>query len=180
VLDTGTSTSKRAPFDKQDAPFEGLAVFEFNIRKQKREKPFEVTLAGGWEAIDNGNWLMLVPPSFPVGLDIYEMGSYSADGEEKGSDLLKRVPAEVALEWAQRVRKDASLEDLKTAKVGVHEALFFESMVPSQLGKDVRWRQWVFMIDNQCYFAISTILPEFDMEIFPDVEKMLASFRAKK
>lgn len=48
----------------------GLAIFEFT--KTEREKPFEVTLAKGWNSIDKGNWVMLVPPSFPVGMDIYE------------------------------------------------------------------------------------------------------------
>ena len=161
-----------------ERPAEGIAIFEFT--RTVREKPFEITLATGWNRIDNGNWLMLVPPDFPVGMDIYEMGTYSSDDCAAEKDLLKRVPTEVALESAKRAHKDAGREDLKPCEVGPYEALFFETMVPSRLGGEVRWRQWVFMVDNRCYFVVSTIAPEYEEKILPDVEKMLASFRAKK
>lgn len=163
---------------KHDTPVEGLAIFEFT--KTERKKPFDVTLAKGWKRLDKGNWLMLVPPTFPVGLDIYEMGTYSTDDKAKQADLLKKVQREVSLEWARRVSKDAAPEKLKTTKVGLYDALFFEAMIPSQLNKEIRWRQWVFMVDSKCYFVVSTILPELEEQIFPDVEKMLASFKVKK
>jgi hypothetical protein len=163
---------------KDEPPVEDLAIFEFT--KTKRAKPFEVALAEGWKAVDKGNWLMLIPPMFPVGMDIYELGTYSSDDKAKQSDLLKKVQMEVALEWARRVNWDAEPKKLKIAKVGPYEALFFTAMIPSQLEKDIRWRQWVFMVDNKCYFVVSTILPEFENKIFPDVEKMLASFRVKQ
>jgi hypothetical protein len=172
-------TSKYLHSEVEDkTPWEGLAIFEFTTKK--RERPFEVTLADGWKSIDKGNWLMLVPPSFPVGLDIYEMGSYSSDDKAKEKDLLNKVRTEVALEWAQRVAENVDRERLKPAKVGPYEALSFEAMVPSQLNKELRWRQWVFMAENKCYFVVSTILPDLDDKIFPDVQKMLTSFRAKK
>lgn len=156
---------------------ENLAMFEFTVTN--REKPFEVTLADGWNAIDKGNWVMHVPPSFPVGLDIYEMGTYSSEDKATENDFRNQVRTAVALEWAQRVKQNAVLDDLKPAKIATFDALFFESMVPSQLNKEIRWRHWVFMADNKCYFVVSTILPEFEDKIFPDVEKMLASFRVK-
>ncbi|HLX62952.1 MAG TPA: hypothetical protein VKX17_16895, partial [Planctomycetota bacterium] len=64
--------------------------------------------------------------------------------------------------------------------VGSFDALYFESMVPSQLKKEIRWRQWVFMDGERCYFIVSTIFPDNEAKIFPDVEKMLQSFKAKK
>ncbi len=163
---------------ESESPVQGLAMFEFT--QAKRQKPFQVDLAKGWQSIDKGNWLMLVPPNFPVGMDIYEMGTYSSDDKTTTKDLFNKVRTEVALEWAKRVRQDASQKDLKSVKVGPYEALFFESMVPSQLGKEIHWRQWVFMNDDKCYFVVSTILPELEKKIFPDVEKMLASIRVKK
>jgi len=171
-------TNKHVKSDVKDrGPVKGLAIFEF--REKPREKPFTVTLADGWQSEDKGHWLMLIPPSFPVGMDIYEMGTYSADDKADEEDLSKKVRAEVALEWAKRVHPDAEPDDMRPAKVGQYEALSFEALVPSQLGKDLRWRQWVFMAGDKCYFVVSTILPDLDDEIFPDVEKMLASFHVK-
>lgn len=160
-----------------EGPVQDLAIFEFT--KTKREKPFAVTLADGWKTVDKGNWVMHVPPSFPVGMDIYEMGTYSSEEKTTEQDFANKIRSAVALEWAQRVNEKAKLEDLKPAKVGTFDALFYESMIPSQLDKEIRWRQWVFMVDNKCYFIVSTILPEFEDKIFPDVQKMVASFRVK-
>ncbi len=157
-------------------PLEGPMIFEFT--KRAREKPFEVTLADGWKSDDKGHWLMLIPPSFPVGMDIYEMGTYSAADPADEAELFKKVRAEVALEWAQRVYKEAETGDLTPAKVGDYDALYFEKLLGANQGKPIRWRQWVFMVGNKCYFIVSTIVPQLDDEIFPDVEKMLKSFRA--
>jgi hypothetical protein len=33
------------------------------------------------------------------------------------------------------------------------------------------------MVDIRCYFIVSTIIPDREQAIFPDVEKMVASFR---
>ena len=160
-----------------EAPVEDLTFFE--LTTTKRERPFAISLAKGWKQEDKGNWLMLIPPNFPVGMDIYEMGTYSTDEAKSEKELLHKVQTEVASEWARRVRPDTRTEDQKPVKVGAYDALFFEGMTPSQLGKDIHWRQWVFMVDNKCYFVVSTILPELDKTIFPDVEKMLASFQVK-
>jgi hypothetical protein len=162
---------------KRDQPVEGLAIFEFVAAK--REKPHEVTLAEGWKATDKGQWTMYSPPKFPIGMDIYEMGTYTSAGNHAEVDFAGTIRSAVALQWAQRVNKIAVETDFKPAKVGNFDALYYESMIPSQLGKEVKWRQWVFMTDGKCYFIVSTIFPEFDEEIFPDVEKMLASFRIK-
>ena len=158
-------------------PVEGLASFEFT--KAKRDKPFGVALADGWKAIDKGNWVMYVPPSFPVGMDIYEMGTYSSDEKTSQQDFANEIRSAVALQWAQRVNGNAKSEDLQSAKVGAFDALFYESMIPSQSNKEIKWRQWVFMVGNKCYFIVSTIFPEFEDKIFSDVQKMLASFRVK-
>ena len=156
---------------------EGLAIFEFT--RTKREKPFELTLAEGWKAIDNGHWVMHVPPAFPVGMDIYEMGTYSSDDKLMESEVFDRIRSDVALEWARRVNAAAGEDDLTSARVGEFDALYYESMIPSTLDQEIKWRQWVFMDGHKCYFIVSTILPELEPQIFPDVEKMLASFRIK-
>jgi hypothetical protein len=162
---------------KRDQPVEGLAVFEFV--EAKREKPHEVNLAEGWTATDKGQWTMYSPPNFPVGMDIYEMGTYSPAENEASAEFAEKIRSAVALQWAQRVNKNAAEADFKSAKVGSIDAIYYESMIPSQLDKEVKWRQWAFVADGKCYFIVSTIFPEFEEQIFPDVEKMLASFRIK-
>ena len=53
-------------------------------------------------------------------------------------DFANEIRSEVALEWAQRVNEKAKQEDLKPANVGTFDALFYESMIPSQLDKEIR------------------------------------------
>ena len=170
-------SSKYFKSDVESGPVEGLAIFEFT--KAKRDKPFEVTVPKEWKAIDKGSWMMYVPPMFPLGMDIHELGSYSSDDKSTEPDLLKKVPREVSLEWAKRAKDNVDPEEIKPAKVGPYDALYFETMMPLRDGHTIRWRQWVFMIDSRCYFVVSTILPELEDQIFPDVQAMVTSFKMK-
>lgn len=163
-------------FDRE-TPIDGLAIYEF--KKTERDKPFEITLEEGWEAIDKGNWVMHVPPSFPIGMDIYELGEFSSDKNMADQEFTEKIRLTVSLDWAQRLNENAKEDDLQPAKVGDFEALYYESLIPSQLDKEIKWRQWVFLDGNKCYFIVSTILPEMEDDIYPDVEKMVASFRIK-
>lgn len=173
------TTGKFVKGDSPNAPpLEGMAIFEFVAAQ--RVKPFEVTLAKGWTTKDRGHWLALIPPTFPVGMDIYEVGAYSADNPAQEQALLKKIPSEVALEWARRAKKNTTRKELKMGKVGPYDALFFETMVPTHLGKDAHWRQWVFMVANKCHFIVSTIFPECEAELYPAVEQMVKSFKATK
>ena len=165
--------------DGGGAELDDIAIFNFT-KMEGREKPFEVDLVEGWKALDKGNWVMHVPPTFPVGMDIYEMGTYSPMEGDADAEFANRIRQQVALSWATRVNPEATAKDFKPAKVGEIDALYFESMVGSRVGKEIRWRQWVFMDQNRCFFIVSTILPELDDKIFPDVQKMIASFRLKE
>lgn len=162
---------------KSSGEIDDLAIFEFTKTKAQREKPFAVTVAEGWQAIDKGSWVMYVPPRFPVGMDIYEMGTYSPQGQDAMQDFYSGIRAAVALEWAQLVHEGAKPEDLRSAKVGAFDSLFYETTVPSSLGEDLHWRHWVFMVDNACYFVVSTLPPDREDKLLPDVERMLASFQ---
>jgi hypothetical protein len=112
-------------------------------------------------------------------MDIYELGSYSTDDESAPADRMNTIRAAVSLEWAQRVSKTATIENLQAAKVGTYDALYFETLIASQPGQELHWRQWVFIEGNRCYFIVSTIVPDMEMEILPDVEQMVASIRIK-
>ncbi|WP_395737368.1 hypothetical protein [Prosthecobacter sp.] len=159
-----------------------LVIFSFTsvVAEAKPTKPYNVELAKGWQAEDRGHWQACRPKTFPVGMDIYEMGAYSTAKKEDEAALFEKVRKEVALEWAKRVKQDASADDLKPAKVGEFEALHFEAMIPARTGGDVHWRHWVFMVENKCYFIVSTIFPKMEKELLPDVEKMLGSFKVAK
>lgn len=155
-------------------------IIVVHFQKTQRAKPYEVTLARDWKSEDRGHWTACIPPTAPVGMDIYETGAYSARDKATEPELFERVRKAVALEWAQRVKQGAQADDLKPAKVGPFDALFFESMIDARTGNKVHWRQWVFMVDNECYFIVSTIFPDDEKTFYPDVEGMLKTFRIKK
>jgi hypothetical protein len=160
---------------KNSKPVKDVAVFEFI--KAEVQKPYQVTLANGWQSVDRGNWVMCKPPTAPVGMDIYELGSYSADDGAKTKELLQRIPTEIALEWARRVKPQATSAELKKTKVGEFDAILFEASLKSKAGSEVHWRHWVFMADSHCYLFLSTIFPDKEATLLPDVEAMLKSFR---
>lgn len=161
-------------------PQADIIVVYFEKTKTPRAKPYEVTLAKDWQSEDRGHWTACRPPTVPVGMDIYEVGTYSAKDKASEAALFERVRKAVALEWAQRVKEGAKADELKPAKVGPFDALFFESMIDARTGSKVRWRHWVFMVGNECYFIVSTIFPGDEKALYPDVEGMLKTFRLKK
>ena len=169
-------TSKYFHSEVETGPVKDLAIFEFT--ETDREKPYQVTLPRGWRSVDKGHWTMYVPPVFPIGMDIYELNTYSSNDKDE-ANLLKRVPKEVSLEWAKRAKDEIDPKEFTPAKVGPYSALYFETMMPLRDGTTVRWRQWTFMIGNKCYGVVSTIFPQYEKQIFPDVQSMLASFRIK-
>lgn len=170
------TTSKYFKSDiKSSKPVEGVAIFEFTAAK--RAKPFKITMAEGWKSEDKGNWMMYIPVEFPVGMDIYEMGTYSTEnGNDTQQEFLDKIRLDVALDWAKRVSPRAKASDLKEAKVGKFEALHCDVLLKGQDKKEIRWRHWVFMDGSKCYFVVSTILPKYEDAIYPDVKEMLESF----
>lgn len=158
-------------------PVNNLAMFEFV--PTKRELPYELVLAKGWKAVEKGNWVMYVPPSFIVGMDIHNMGRYSTDVVDDG-EFLASIPREVSLEWARRVGQMVAADRLSDAKVGPYDAVFFETVLDTKDGQKLHWRQWAFMVDDVCYAVISTIFAPLDATIFADIEEMLPTFKMKK
>lgn len=154
-------------------------TFIVHFEKKARKKPYEVALAKGWESDERGHWTACRPADLPVGMDIYELGAYSAKDAKEEPKLFQKVRDEVALEWARRAKPGAKKEELKPAKVGAYDALYFESLIDARSGGKVRWRHWVFMVGNRCYFVVSTIFPKDEKKVYPDVEGMLKSFRIR-
>jgi hypothetical protein len=58
-----------------------------SFEKTQRAKPSEVTLAEGWKSEDRGRCTACIPPTAPVGMDIYEIGAYSAKDRAREPEL---------------------------------------------------------------------------------------------
>lgn len=160
------------------APIKGGPVFEFE--RIRREKAFELTLTEGWEQHDFAGFVIYSPPVLSRGMDIYDMGTFSADDAVDEAQVFDSVRRDIALEWAWLVNEKAAAEDMRPAMVGAYEALHYDVSVSSQPDKTTRWRQWVFFVKDRCYSILSVIEPEFEDEVFPDVQAILASFRMKQ
>jgi hypothetical protein len=144
---------------------------------QNRQKRFQLTLAEGWKAQDRGNWLMLIPPTAPAGMDIYELGSYSTEKAEDQAALMTKVRWEIALMWAKRVNPKATEADLKPVKVETFDSLYYQTMTASAEGRDIRWRHWTLTTKRQCFLIVSAVFPEEERGLLPQVGKMLESLK---
>lgn len=168
-------TNKFIKSDKKtDKPIEEIGIFEF--QESERTPPYTIKLAEGWKSSDRGGWVANYPPIYPVGMDIFELGHYSANDASK-DDLTKKIPFDVALEWAKRVKPDATVKDITTTKVADYEASYFDTILKAKTGENMRWRHWAFMADQHGYLILSTILPENENKLFPDVQSMMNSFK---
>jgi len=145
----------------------------------KREQPFKVDLAKGRRAVDMGHWMMYIPRAFPVGMDIYEFGTYSPTQKDNEQNFFDKIRNEVSLDWARRVHPKAKVGDLEKAIVGQFEALHYGVLLTGQTGQEIRWRQWVFIDGKKCYLSVSTIIPDLEEKIYPDVKQMLESFEIR-
>lgn len=168
-------------FLKTDAaepkPVENMPVFEFKPSSHKQT--FTLEIAKDWTSNDHCFFFTYAPSIAPVGMDVYELGTYSCDDKDKEKELFSHLPTDISLEWAKRIKDSATEKDLEKRNVGNYEGVYFESMIPSKLGKDIHWRQWALMAGNRAYIVVSTILPEQEEQILPAVEAMLKTFKAQ-
>lgn len=165
-----TETENRAAKKSMDS----VVVFQFLPRE--KPLPFKINTVEGWTTVPRTNWMMYIPSGLQCGMDIHMQGRVSADSDSDLAKLLSRMPREAALENLQRARPDATVDDLKKVKVGKYDAYFFQQALPPKGEEKVRWRQWHFMVGDRLMYAISTLPVEVDDKLYPEVEKMLASF----
>ena len=158
-----------------------VAIFEFTPGA-KHKLSYEITIADDWTEDKKGMFVMYKPGNFPVGMDIYDLGPFTSDDASKEKELLKQIPLDVSLFWAKKVSpgKEISAGDLKPSKVADYDAFYYETMTPTKTGFEARWRQWAFMVDNRCYLVISTIFPNYDAKLYPQVQEMLKSFKVSR
>ncbi|MGD9682503.1 MAG: hypothetical protein AB7W16_15055 [Candidatus Obscuribacterales bacterium] len=166
------STEPAKPGEKE---LEGTVDFHFLPAKNKLG--FEITPAEGWKALRRSNWIMYIPPTAKLAMDLHVLGSLSCDDESKMTALLESAPVDHALDSLKRANPDATAKDLQKKKVGEYDAYFFETKVPTNGEAKYRWRQWHFMVGNRLCYVISTVPLDLDSQLYPDIEKMLKTFR---
>jgi len=49
----------------------------------------------GWSTVDQAKWGMHVPPDFPIGMDIYQMGTYTPKNGELTPEFAKKMRTKV-------------------------------------------------------------------------------------
>lgn len=167
-------------YDAAKSEADGKSPIVFEFKEGGKRKPYELNLAKDWSTKDNGNWVLCSPAGESTGMDIYDLGNFTSISKSNEAELLKEVPQQVAFEWAKRVQHKAKPTDLKKSHVGEYDAVFYESTVKDKNSKDVHWRHWVFMAGNRCFFIASTVYPDRDKTIFPDIEGMLKTFKLRK
>ena len=156
-------------------PVEGVACFEFTPGANRLN--FSIKVPTGWAIRDGGNRLMCSPPTFPVGIDFYEVGTYSL-----GTSIpttMERIVDDVALEWAKRANAKATMSDMAPARVGKFNARYFQARVASRMGGELNWKQWVFSVGNRCYFVISTLDDNNSRSLSSAIDGILQSFEIK-
>lgn len=141
--------------------------------KPSAAKPFAVTLADKWTATDRGIYVSYKPPTFPVGMDIYYYGVYSADNPKEQIALWEKIRNSWAIGFASKLTRDVTVSEMQKVKVADVEALYFQAPAPRN---NVVWRQWAFVKDGHAFVIVSTLRAE-DKELLSDVEAMVKSFR---
>lgn len=146
--------------------------------KPPQPLPYEIVIADKWQSEDTGSYVGYRPAIAPVGMDIYMMGTYSVSEEGgKAEDLYAKVREDIALRFAAVFKKDVTTKEMSLVKVGDLNALHFKIASPQN---GVIWRQWAIVESGRAFVIVSAIKPEQDAQIFPDVEKMIKTFKMKK
>lgn len=159
-----------------------ILAFQFSEKGVKKELPYSIKMVKGWSSQNIGLILKMHPEECPIGLDIMNLGQFSSDSSEVDENLLKKVREDVALTWARRASRNKLLsrDKLSKAKVASYDAIYYEKDVKTKIGFKAKWRQWVFTVKNRCYLVLSTIYPNYEAKLYPEVKEMLSSFKSKE
>ena len=137
---------------------------------------FSVKIADGWTSRNAGIFIGYTPPTFPVGMDVYQLGGYSAADSKKEAELFSRVREDLALRFATGFNPNVKAKDMQIVKVNEADALYFEADIVRREG--AIWRQWVFVKNGKAYAIVSSLMKK-DTKLFEDVQAMVKSFQAK-
>jgi len=148
----------------------GYFVFE----KKPLSLPYKLKVAKGWKGHDNGDNFVYVPPTAPVGMDVYTLGHYSADDPAELKALGPKIRERLSMIFAPGFKPDVTASDFREQKVAGVDALFFTAPTPRDPKRT--WRQWAFVKDGWAFVVVSVLHTDQEPKLLPDVKRMLASF----
>jgi hypothetical protein len=135
--------------------------------------PYTLIVPDTWTKNKRSTYVSYRPSNYPVGLDVYWLGSYSDPDSNKERELWTRVRNAAAVWFGSKFKSDVSVNDMRKTTVAGVDALYFESPTPRA---NVTWRQWA-VVDGGRAFVIVSTLPNADGRLLSDVESMVKSFR---
>ena len=145
-------------------------------KSQKPRVYYEIETAKDWTKSDSGGYVGYHPAIAPVGMDIHILGTYSSDDPNAAGELYKKLKEYFAVNFARPFKEDVALKNMKNVKIGNYQALYFEIKVPSR----IIWRQWAIVDEGRAFVIVSAIKPEHDKKLYPDVQKMISTFKVLK
>ncbi|HEX6188310.1 MAG TPA: hypothetical protein VFZ40_09530 [Pyrinomonadaceae bacterium] len=145
----------------------------WTFAKPAAAKPFSVTLAGKWTRDDRGFYVSYRPPAYPVGMDIYYYGTYSADDPSQQLAVWERVRNSWAIGFASHLKRGVTISEMQRVSIDGTDAIYFQAPAPRP---GVIWRQWALVKDGHAFVIVSS-LPTDDRKLLADVESMVKSFR---
>jgi hypothetical protein len=134
--------------------------------------PFTVQKANGWTEEERPGYVAYIPPTAPVGMDIYMMGKYSGLTPDKERKIIEHGAAL----YSKRIDPKSTAKTMKEVTVDGVAALYFSSPAPSP---GMLWRQWAFLKNGELYVIVSAYKEEQKEQIEKDVDSMVATFHAK-
>jgi hypothetical protein len=135
--------------------------------------PYTLSVPDGWTKNKRSTYVSYRPSNFPVGLDVYWLGSYSDPDSNKERELWTRVRDAAAIWFGSKFKSDVSVNEMRKTTVADVDALYFESPAPRP---NVIWRQWALVHDGKAFVIVSS-LPNSEKQLLTDVESMVKSFR---
>src|SRR4030095_6633761 len=133
--------------------------------------PYSLETAQGWNVEDNGLFVKYVPPTQPVGMDVYLLGTYSTAND---SSLANKVRDALAERFASAFDQQVTASKMTHQKVAGVDALYFECPTPRP---GLTWRQWSMVAHGQAIVVVSTLLEKNEATLLPQVTQMIASLQ---
>src|SRR5215203_5244177 len=90
-------------------------------------KPYTIKLADKWNLEDRGTYVSYKPPTFPVGMDVYYLGVYSADRDKAQATLWEKIRNAWAIRFASSFKRDIKIDEMQKTKVAEAETLYLQT-----------------------------------------------------
>ena len=148
------------------------------LEKQRLPWPFTLKIADRWTARYQENQIAYIPPIAPMGMDVYVMGHFSADDPAKQDAVFAEAQKFTSETFARYFKTVVSEQDFSWTQVAGERAMYFEAFAPRR--PSAKWRQWAFVKNGWCILVVSLIDRENEAQLFPDVQRMIATLEVQK